>query len=58
MEQVFPIDRQLGVCEECDDIVAIEYLPDPEVVEQAKGIRQKYDDHLFGDILKRTKQST
>ena len=41
-EQVFPIDRQLGVCEICDEIVAMEYLPDSKVVEQARGIRQKY----------------
>jgi hypothetical protein len=40
--QVFPIDRQLGVCEECDEIVAMEYFPDPKVVERAKGIRQKH----------------
>ena len=42
-EQVFPIDRQLGLCGECDDIVAMEYFPGPKVVERAKGIRQKYE---------------
>ncbi len=42
-EQVFPIDRQLGLCGECDDIVAMEYFPDHKVVERAKGIRQKYE---------------
>lgn len=42
-EKVFPVDRKLGICEDCDQIVAMEYIPDPQVVKKAKAIRQKYE---------------
>ena len=37
--KLFPIDRQMGLCEDCDNIVAIEKFPDLVVMERARKIR-------------------
>ena len=37
--KLFPIDRQMGLCEDCDNIVAIEKFPEPVVMERARKIR-------------------
>ena len=37
--KLFPIDRQMGLCEDCDNIVAIEKFPESVVMERARKIR-------------------
>lgn len=38
----FPIDQQMGLCEDCDDIIAMESFPDLEVIKRAKEIHPIY----------------
>ena len=38
-EQTFQFERRLGLCLDCDKIVAIEDLPDAETMERARSIR-------------------
>mgnify|MGYP003565427869 FL=1 len=40
--EVFPIDRRLGLCLDCNKIVAIEDLPGDETMERARFIRATY----------------
>lgn len=38
----FPIDRQMGVCAHCNDLVAMERFPDQDVFERAKKLHPKF----------------
>ena len=38
----FPFDRRLGLCLDCNNVVAIEDLPDAETMERARSIRTTY----------------
>ena len=40
--QTFQFDRRLGLCLDCNEVVAIEDLPDAETMERARSIRQTY----------------
>lgn len=40
--QTFQFDRRLGLCLDCNEVVAIEDLPDAETMERARTIRQTY----------------
>ena len=40
--QTFNFDRQLGLCQDCKEIVAMEKLPDPDVMDRAKEIHSTY----------------
>ena len=39
---VFQFDRRVGLCEDCDEIVAMEKLPDSYTMKRARGIRKDY----------------
>ena len=41
-EQMFQIDQQLGLCSDCDAIVAMEKLPDSYTMKRAREIRKDY----------------
>ena len=41
-EQVFQFDQQLGHCSDCDEIVAMEKLPDNYTMKRAREIRKDY----------------
>ena len=41
-EKTFQIDQQLGLCSDCDGIVAMEKLPDSYTMKRARGIRKDY----------------
>lgn len=41
--QVFKFDRQLGLCLDCNEIVAIEKFPDAQIMERAREIRPTYE---------------
>ena len=38
----FQFDRRLGLCLDCNEVVAIEDLPDSETMERARSIRKTY----------------
>lgn len=40
--QTFQFERRLGLCLDCNKIVAIEDLPDPQTMERARSIRADY----------------
>ena len=40
--QTFQFERRLGLCLDCNKIVAIEDLPDPKTMEHARSIRASY----------------
>ena len=40
--QVFRIDRQMGLCENCNKIVAMERFPAPTVLERAREMHAEY----------------
>ena len=40
--QIFQFERRLGLCLDCNKIVAIEDLPDPKTIERARSIRKTY----------------
>ena len=40
--KMFQIDQQLGLCSNCDDIVAMEKLPDSYTMKRAREIRKDY----------------
>ena len=40
--QTFQFDRRLGLCLDCNEVVAIEDLPDAETMERARSIRKTY----------------
>ena len=40
--RTFQFDRRLGLCLDCNKVVAIEDLPDAETMERARSIRQTY----------------
>ena len=40
--QTFNFDRQLGLCQDCKEIVAMEKLPDPDVMDRARKIHATY----------------
>ena len=41
-EKTFQIDQQLGLCSDCDEIVAMEKLPDSYTMKRAREIRKDY----------------
>ncbi len=41
-EQIFQFDQQLGICSNCDEIVAMEKLPDSYTMKRAREIRKDY----------------
>ena len=41
-EQMYQFERQLGVCSHCDEIVAMEKLPDSYTMKRAREIRKDY----------------
>ena len=41
-EKTFQIDQQLGLCSGCDEIVAMEKLPDSYTMKRAREIRKDY----------------
>ena len=41
-KKMFQIDQQLGLCSDCDEIVAMEDLPDSYTMKRAKEIRKNY----------------
>tara|TARA_B100000767_G_C19648239_1_gene485553 strand:+ start:219 stop:761 length:543 start_codon:yes stop_codon:yes gene_type:complete len=41
-EKTFQIDQQLGLCSNCDEIVAMEKLPDSYTMKRAREIRKDY----------------
>ena len=41
-EKTFQIDQQLGLCCDCDEIVAMEKLPDSYTMKRAREIRKDY----------------
>ena len=56
-ERTFAFDRRLGLCLDCNKVVAIEHFPDDETMERAKSIRQTYTgkplfSHLEPDYAK------
>jgi hypothetical protein len=40
---VFQFERQLGLCLDCNKVVAVEQLPSSETMEQARAIRRTYN---------------
>lgn len=40
--QTFNFDRQLGLCQDCKEVVAMEKLPDPDVMDRARNIHATY----------------
>ena len=40
--RTFQFDRRLGLCLDCNKVVAIEDLPDAETMERARSVRQTY----------------
>ena len=40
--KLFQIDQQLGLCSDCDEIVAMEKLPDSYTMKRAREIRKDY----------------
>lgn len=40
--QTFQFDKRLGLCLDCNEVVAIEDLPDDEIMEKARTIRKTY----------------
>ena len=40
--QTFNFDRQLGLCQDCKEIVAMEKLPDADVMDRARKIHATY----------------
>ena len=41
-EKMYQFDRQLGLCSHCDEIVAMEKLPDSYTMKRAREIRKDY----------------
>ena len=41
-EQMFQIDQQLGLCSDCDEVVAMEKLPDSYTMKRAREIRKDF----------------
>ena len=41
-EQMYQFERQLGLCSHCDEIVAMEKLPDSYTMKRAREIRKDY----------------
>ena len=41
-EQMYQFDRQLGLCSHCNEIVAMEKLPDSYTMKRAREIRKEY----------------
>ena len=40
--QTFQFDKRLGLCLDCNEVVAIEDLPDDEIMQRARTIRKTY----------------
>jgi len=56
-ERTFQFDRRLGLCLDCQKVVAVEHFPDDETMERAKSIHQTYTgkplfSHLEPDYAK------
>lgn len=49
--QTFQFDRRLGLCLDCNEVVAIEYLPDSETMERARSIRKTYTNKPLLSLL-------
>lgn len=49
--QVFNFDRQLGLCLDCNGIVAIEKFPDAQIMKRARRIRPAYVARLLFRLL-------
>ena len=43
--KTFQIEQQLGLCSDCDEVVAMEKLPDSYTMKRAREIRKEYTGH-------------